>query len=71
MVFWGALIVAAIATFGAYRLLSAKSDSAKVLMRPVVLAVADIPEGAAIERFGCCGGNLAGTNRSGWRVRVG
>lgn len=48
MVFWGALIVAAIATFGAYRLLSAKSDSAKVLMRPVVLAVADIPEGAAI-----------------------
>jgi pilus assembly protein CpaB len=50
MVFWGALVVAAIATFGAYRLLSAKSDSAKVLMRPVVLAVADIPEGAAIER---------------------
>lgn len=50
MVFWGALVVAAIATFGAYRLLSAKSDSGKVLMRPVVLAIADIPEGAAIER---------------------
>jgi pilus assembly protein CpaB len=50
MVFWGALVVAAIATFGAYRLLSAKSETAKVVMRPVVLAVADIPEGAAIER---------------------
>jgi pilus assembly protein CpaB len=50
MVFWGALIVAAIATFGAYRLLSAKSDSGKVLMRPVIVAIQDIPEGLAVER---------------------
>ncbi|HYN80365.1 MAG TPA: Flp pilus assembly protein CpaB [Gemmatimonadaceae bacterium] len=50
MIFWGALIVAGIATFGAYRLLSARSDSGKVPMVPVVLAVHDIPEGASIER---------------------
>jgi pilus assembly protein CpaB len=49
-VFWGALIVAAIATFGAYRYLQANSAPAQVLTRQVVVAKVDIPEGAAIDR---------------------
>lgn len=49
-VFWGALIVAAIATFGAYRYLQANSAPAKVVTRQVVVANVDIPEGAAIDR---------------------
>jgi len=50
MIFWGALLVASAATFGAYQLLSAKNDTAKVLVRPVVVAIGDIPEGLAVER---------------------
>jgi len=50
MVFWGALLIAAAATFGAYRLLDAKSNAAKAVTRPVVLAAADIPEGTLIDR---------------------
>jgi pilus assembly protein CpaB len=49
-VFWGALIVAAIATFGAYRYLQANSAPAKVVTKQVVVANVDIPEGAAIDR---------------------
>jgi len=49
-VFWGALVIAAIATFGAYRYLQANSGPAKVLTKQVVIANADIPEGAAIDR---------------------
>jgi pilus assembly protein CpaB len=51
LVFWGALIVAAGATFGAYRLLQANSAGPKVLTQPVVVATRDIPEGAAIDRM--------------------
>jgi pilus assembly protein CpaB len=47
-VFWVALFVAAWATFGAYRYLQANSGPAKVATRPVVVAKADIPEGAGI-----------------------
>ena len=47
-VFWLALVVAAIATFGAYRYLQANSGPAKVESRPVVVAKTDIPEGAGI-----------------------
>ncbi|MEO8193402.1 MAG: Flp pilus assembly protein CpaB [Gemmatimonadales bacterium] len=50
IVFWGALIVAAAATFGAYRLLDAKSNSAKAVTRSVVVASKDIPEGALVDR---------------------
>lgn len=51
MVFWGALLVAAAATFGAYRLLEANSASPKVEVVPVVTATRDIPEGSAIDRM--------------------
>ncbi len=50
MVFWGALLIAAAATFGAYRLLDAKSNAAKAVTRSVVLAAADINEGTLIDR---------------------
>ena len=49
-VFWGAIVVAALATFGAYRYLQANSAPAKVVTRSVVIANVDIPEGAAIDR---------------------
>jgi pilus assembly protein CpaB len=51
MVFWGALLVAVTATFGAYRLLEANSAKAVVVTHPVVVATRDIPEGAAIDRM--------------------
>jgi pilus assembly protein CpaB len=50
MVFWGALIIAAAATFGAYRLLDARSNAGKAVTRTVVLAAKDIPEGSLIDR---------------------
>ena len=50
LVFWGAIIVAAAATFGAYRLLAANSR-AEVTTRPVVVASRDIQEGMAIDRI--------------------
>lgn len=46
----GALLVAAVATFGAYRLLAANSANASIPVVPVVVAAKDIPEGAAIDR---------------------
>src|SRR5690349_16720004 len=50
LVFWGAILVAAAATFGAYRLLAANSR-AEVATRPVVVANRDIPEGVTIDRI--------------------
>ena len=49
VIFWSALVVAAIATFGAYRLLQARTAGAKVVTRPVVVAAKDVPEGAALD----------------------
>ncbi|HEX6251989.1 MAG TPA: Flp pilus assembly protein CpaB [Gemmatimonadaceae bacterium] len=51
LIFWGALAVASLATFGAYRILAANNTSAKIVTQPVVVAVQDIPEGAAIDRM--------------------
>lgn len=51
LVFWGALVVAAAATFGAYRLLAANSRSGQVVTQPVVVASQDIPEGSVIDRI--------------------
>ena len=51
LVFWGALLVAAAATFGAYRLLAANSKAGEVVTQPVVVASQDIPEGTAIDRI--------------------
>jgi len=50
IVFWGAILVAAAATFGAYRLLAANSR-AEVATRSVVVANRDIPEGMTIDRI--------------------
>lgn len=50
LVFWGALALAIVATFGAYRYLAANSGPVKVESRSVVVASRDIPEGAAIDR---------------------
>src|SRR5438874_5589691 len=49
-VFWGALVVALIATFGAYRYLQANNAPVEVVSKQVVVAKVDIPEGAAIDR---------------------
>lgn len=51
LVFWGAILVAAAATFGAYKLLAANSKGGAVAMRPVVVASRDIPEGSPIDRI--------------------
>jgi len=50
LVFWSAVIIAAVATFGAYRLLDARSNAGKEVTRQVVIANRDIPEGALIDR---------------------
>ena len=49
LVFWGALLVAAAATFGAYKLLAANSKAGEVVTRPVVVASKDLPEGMMID----------------------
>jgi len=49
-VFWGAIFVAVLATFGAYRYLVANSGPEKMLTQPVVVANRDIPEGSPIDR---------------------
>lgn len=51
LVFWGALFVAAAATFGAYRVLAVNSKPAAVTTVPVVVATREIPEGAGIDRL--------------------
>src|SRR5687768_8171859 len=51
LVFWGAILVAAAATFGAYKLLAANSTGGAVAMRPVVVASRDIAEGSTIDRI--------------------
>jgi pilus assembly protein CpaB len=51
LVFWGAILVAAAATFGAYKLLAANSKGGQITTRPVVVANRDIPEGVAIDRI--------------------
>ncbi len=51
LVFWGALLVAAAATFGAYKLLATNGRGGGVAMRPVVVASRDIPEGSTIDRI--------------------
>lgn len=51
LVFWGAILVAAAATFGAYKLLAANNRAGQVAMRPVVVASRDIPEGSTIDRI--------------------
>jgi Flp pilus assembly protein CpaB len=49
-VFWGAVLIAALATFGAYRLLDANGNR-DIATVPVVVATRDIPQGQAIDRL--------------------
>lgn len=50
-VFWGAIFVAALATFAAYKLLAANSAGGKAVTQQVVVASRDIPEGSTIDRI--------------------
>ena len=47
-VLYAALLIAAAATFGVYRVITAMQVNSRVATRPVVIAAADIPEGAGL-----------------------
>ena len=50
LIFYAALIVAVIATFGVYRILEATKASSRIATIPVVVAAKDLPEAVAIDR---------------------
>jgi pilus assembly protein CpaB len=50
LVFYAALLVALIATFGVYRVLEATKASSRIAAGPVVIAAGDVPEGRAFDR---------------------
>jgi pilus assembly protein CpaB len=50
LIFAAALATAGAATFGIYRVLEATKLQNKIVTRPVVVALQDVPEGGAIER---------------------
>ena len=50
LIFYAALVVAVIATFGVYRILEATKASSRVATTPVVVAAKDVPEGVLIDR---------------------
>lgn len=50
-VFWGAVLVAAAATFGAYKLLAANNAADRIVTQPVVVANRDIPSGTVIDKI--------------------
>ena len=49
-IFGAALVTAALATFGIYRVLQASKAQNRVITRPVVIAFKDVSEGKAIDR---------------------
>ena len=49
-VFYVAVAIAALATFGVYRVLEQTKASSRVATRPLVVAAKSIPEGTAIDR---------------------
>jgi pilus assembly protein CpaB len=51
LVFYAAIVVALIATFGVYRVLEATKANARVATAPVVIAQRDMPEGSTIDRM--------------------
>ena len=51
IVFYVALLVAVIATFGVYRVLEATKASSKIATIPVVVAAKDMPEGVIVDRM--------------------
>jgi pilus assembly protein CpaB len=50
IVFYLAVFIAAMATYGVYRVLQAAKLSARVTTKPVVIAAKDIPAGAALDK---------------------
>jgi pilus assembly protein CpaB len=50
VVFYAAVIIAAMATYGVYKALQATKESSRVITAPVVVASEDIPEGHAVEK---------------------
>lgn len=50
VVFYGAILVALIATYGVFRVLEATKANGRIATRPVVIAVSDLQEGATIDR---------------------
>lgn len=50
IVFYAAVFIAAMATYGVYRVLKAAKTNARVATQPVVVAAKDIPAGAALEK---------------------
>ena len=50
IVFYAAVFIAAMATYGVYRVLQAAKMSARVATKPVVVAAKDIPAGAALDK---------------------
>jgi pilus assembly protein CpaB len=52
LIFYAAVIVAIVATFGVYRVLEATKASSRVATVPVVVAAMDVPEGSLIARDG-------------------
>ena len=51
LIFYAAIIVALLSTFGVYRVLEVTKANARVATAPVVIAQKDLPEGAAIDRM--------------------
>lgn len=51
IVLYAALFIAAVATYGAYRMLGSMRDQSRVPTRPVVIAVKDVPEGIVLDRL--------------------
>ena len=51
VIFYIALLVALIATFGVYRVLEATKASSKITTVPVVVAAKDMPEGVVVDRM--------------------
>jgi pilus assembly protein CpaB len=50
VVFYAALVVAAGATYGVYKLLQHNRESARIATVPVVVSLVDLPEGSTVER---------------------
>ena len=50
LIFYLALVVAGFATYGVYRVLETTRQSGRIRTVPVVIALADLPEGAQIEK---------------------
>src|SRR5687767_3281795 len=50
IVFYAAVFLAAVATYGVYRVLQAAKLNARVETKPVVVAAKDVPAGAALDK---------------------